>query len=175
MEEQARRGELAALSDEFGIQIDDVARIESRKAPIYHIFVEGKDAPAVLSDFALQGTWRREISLTAEKLPKAMADHRSPLASDQWDDYANRLMAVARHVRNAQEAHKPRDTIRKEDIWRFRKNLGKTQAEFAEMVECSADAVAKWEGGYRSPTGARLKRLRDLMSGKLGDPRNIEG
>ncbi len=46
----------------------------------------------------------------------------------------------------------------------FRKRLGLTQPQLAEMVGCTSQAVSYWERGTRHPRGLYATVLRRIMS-----------
>ena len=52
------------------------------------------------------------------------------------------------------------ENITPEEIKEIRKKAGKTQEEFAEMLNVSKDTVASWELGRRKPLGTAVKMLR---------------
>jgi DNA-binding transcriptional regulator YiaG len=49
-------------------------------------------------------------------------------------------------------------------IRELREQLGLTQAQFAERLGCSTQAVSFWERGTRSPTGLYAKAVRELLA-----------
>jgi DNA-binding transcriptional regulator YiaG len=51
-----------------------------------------------------------------------------------------------------------------EGIRTLRERLGLTQAQFAERLGCSAQAVSFWERGTRSPTGLYARAVRELLA-----------
>lgn len=53
--------------------------------------------------------------------------------------------------------------ITAESIRALRKRLMLTQAEFAEQLGVSSQAISFWELGQRSPTGLSLNQIRMLM------------
>ncbi len=55
-----------------------------------------------------------------------------------------------------------------ESILQFRVRLGLTQAQFAERVGCSTQAVSFWERGTRTPTGLYAQAIRRLMVESAG-------
>jgi len=46
----------------------------------------------------------------------------------------------------------------------LRRRLGLTQAAFAALVGCSAQAVSFWERGTRAPTGLYARAVRRLLA-----------
>lgn len=51
-----------------------------------------------------------------------------------------------------------------ETIRAVRQRLGLTQAQFAERLGCSTQAVSFWERGARTPTGLYARAVRRLLA-----------
>ncbi len=51
-----------------------------------------------------------------------------------------------------------------EVILQFRVRLDLTQAQYAERLGCSTQAVSFWERGTRTPTGLYAQAIRRLMA-----------
>lgn len=45
----------------------------------------------------------------------------------------------------------------------LRRKLGKTQAEFADMLDVERNTVVRWEMGLHLPVGRRARRLWSMM------------
>lgn len=67
------------------------------------------------------------------------------------------------------------DPLTPERIRSLRRQLGLTQAEFAERLGVSMQAVSFWERGTRTPTGLYARAIRSLQREALTDNRAEPG
>lgn len=57
----------------------------------------------------------------------------------------------------------------KEQILLARRNLGLSQAEFAELILVSSRTVKYWESGERKPSKLAVQRIKGLAGESWGD------
>lgn len=88
-----RANALQALSERFGVRLDDIVRVCGHR-PFYVFTVGPNDVTLPAELMASHSAWVRAITAAAECVPREIPRK----AETRWSDYANLMMRIARRV-----------------------------------------------------------------------------